>query len=103
MSEQKASTEALRGLVENMQSLSDYCDALRQGASTFAYMLPNEWQGPSMAAFVASFEQWSAGASGLTVEAGALRDQAQVALDAYEQTIDALTDSWSQFESGLSA
>ena len=33
MSEQKASTEALRGLVENMQSLSEYCDALRQGAA----------------------------------------------------------------------
>ena len=103
MSEQKASTEALRGLVENMQSLADYCDALRQGASTFAYMLPNEWQGQAMAAFIGSFEQWSAGASGLSEEAGTLRDQAQMALDAYEQTIDSLTESWSTFESGLSA
>lgn len=101
MSEQQADTTTLQQLVDQMQSLTEYCDALKQGASTFAYMLPNEWQGPAMAAFLGSFEQWSAQASAMTTAAQALHERATVAHTAYESAIESLDTQWKDFKGQL--
>jgi uncharacterized protein YukE len=101
MSEQQADTTTLQQLVDQMQSLTEYCDALKQGASTFAYMLPNDWQGPAMAAFLGSFEQWAAGAEALTQSAEALHQQATTAHTAYESAIEQLDTQWNDFRGQL--
>jgi uncharacterized protein YukE len=102
VSDQQADMESLRHLVDSMQRLHDYCALLQQGATTFAYILPNEWQGPAMSAFIASFEQWNAGAGALTSSAGDLHERAHAIEATYQATIDALDQSWSKFQGEIS-
>lgn len=101
MAQQKADTADLKALAEAMGELVNYCDALRQGASGFAYMLPAEWQGPAMANFLALFERWQLGAEALTLAAEGLQDQVDSARQAYEMTIESLDTSWNQIEAAL--
>jgi len=103
MSEQQADTTELRRLAEQMQQLVAYCDALASGASGFAYMLPAEWQGPAMAAFLDEFATWHVGADGLRAGAEGLQQLAAAATGAYEQTITGLDSSWSSFRSTVEA
>ena len=101
MSEQQADVADLERLVEAMDTLTQHCQALQQGAAGFAYMLPSEWQGPSMGAFIAFFEMWSLNAAGLTEGARGLALQADSAHKAYDATIHELNTTWSKFEGSL--
>ena len=101
MSEQQADTNELRQLVQTMNELVNYCSTLKEGASGFAYMLPAEWQGPAMQAFLGSFAAWAVGAAALQDVAESLHDQVQVAHDAYSQTIDDLDSSWAKIQANL--
>ncbi|WP_394552987.1 WXG100 family type VII secretion target [Agromyces sp. MMS24-JH15] len=101
MSDQQADTNELRQLAQTMTELVNYCSALKEGSSAFAYMLPAEWQGPAMQAFLGSFAAWAAGAAAMQDVAESLHDQVQVAHDAYSQTIDALDTSWAKIEANL--
>ena len=101
MAELKAIPTELRSLVDSLQSLQEYCNNLKDGAQGFAHMLPAEWQGPAMNAFLAAFAAWEAGATALTEGAGSLREQAKVAADSYQSTSETLTTSWSTFRGQL--
>jgi uncharacterized protein YukE len=101
MAEQQADTAELRALAQTMTELMGYCSALKQGASGFAYMLPAEWQGPAMQAFLGSFTAWAVGATALEQTAGDLQKQAQASFDAYTATIENLDSSWSTIDSNL--
>ena len=101
MSEQQADIAELQRLVDTMQSLKEHCDALKQGAAGFAYMLPAQWQGPAMGAFIAFFETWSVGAQSLADGAGQLHAQADTAQKAYQATVDELDAAWTTFEGSL--
>ncbi|RXZ69935.1 hypothetical protein [Agromyces albus] len=101
MAEQQADTAELRALAQTMTELMGYCSALKQGASGFAYMLPAEWQGPAMQAFLGSFAAWTVGATGMEQTAEALQKQAQAAFDAYDATIESLNTAWKTIESDL--
>ncbi|WP_350349139.1 hypothetical protein ABIQ69_04160 [Agromyces sp. G08B096] len=101
MSEQQADTTELRELVQTMNELVGYCSALKQGASGFAYMLPAEWQGPAMQAFLGSFTAWAVGASALEQTAEGLKKQAEASSDSYSKTIESLDTSWSKIQSNL--
>lgn len=101
MAEQQADVSELQALTQTMSELVAYCSALRQGASGFAYMLPNEWQGPAMQAFLGSFEAWAAGATTLEGVAESLRKQVETSHNSYSTTIEQLTTSWSSIEAEL--
>ncbi|WP_395245802.1 WXG100 family type VII secretion target [Agromyces sp. MMS24-K17] len=101
MSEQQADTNELRQLAQTMNELVSYCSALKEGSSGFAYMLPAEWQGPAMQAFLGSFAAWAAGAAALQSVAESLHDQVQVSHDAYAKAIEELDSSWAKIESNL--
>ena len=101
MSEQQADIDDLKRLVDTMQSLTEHCEALKQGAAGFAYMLPAQWQGPAMGAFLAFFETWSAGASGLAEGAASLHTQADSVHKAYSATVTELDTAWTTFEGSL--
>lgn len=103
MSEQAADVAALQSMNEALTSMVEYADALRAGASAFAYMLPAEWQGPAFSRFLLTFEVWSAGAQSLTEETAQLQAHAQAVLQAYEQGIETLNTQWSTYRSQLSA
>lgn len=101
MAEQQADTAELRALAQTMTELMGYCSALKQGASGFAYMLPAEWQGPAMQAFLGSFAAWAVGGTALEETAEALQKQAQASFDAYDATIESLDTSWTTIESNF--
>ncbi|QAY73146.1 hypothetical protein ET445_07080 [Agromyces protaetiae] len=101
MTEQQADTTDLKALADMLGELVTYCTALKQGASGFAYMLPNEWQGPAMANFLGMFEKWQLGAEAMTQAAEGLQDQVEGAHQAYTQTIESLDASWSKISAGL--
>ncbi len=103
MSDQTADTDALRGLSEALTEMVTYTDALRAGASAFAYMLPAEWQGPAFTRFLAAFEAWSATASALTVETSGLQAHAAHVLASYEQGISELDGNWSSYRAQVGA
>lgn len=103
MAEQQADTTELRELLQTMNELIGYTSALKQGASGFAYMLPTEWQGPAMQAFLGSFSAWTVGASALEANALALKNQAQASSDAYSGTIEKLDSSWASIQSNFEA
>ncbi|MBF0817013.1 hypothetical protein ACH0AH_02685 [Microbacterium paludicola] len=101
MAEQQADTTQLRNLTQTLQSLVEYCEALRAGAGGFAYMLPNEWQGPASQRFMGQFETWAAGAEGMRQAAEALKAQAEAAEAAYSSAIEAETSRWDQLSANL--
>jgi uncharacterized protein YukE len=101
VSELEVDTDALRGLSENLQTLVTYCDALTSGASGVAYMLPNNWQGPAMSAFLGSFEAWATSAATLAVSATALHELAAAALAAYEGAVTYTDGVWTQASTAL--
>lgn len=101
MAEQQADVSELQALMQTMSELVSYCSALKQGASGFAYMLPNEWQGPAMQAFLGSFEAWAVGATTLEGVAESLRAQVETSHNSYSKTIEQLTTSWSSIEAEL--
>ena len=103
MAEQQADTTELSELVQTMNELIGYASALKQGASGFAYMLPTEWQGPSMQAFLGSFSAWTVGASALEANALALKNQAEASSKAYSSTIENLDSSWVSIQSNFEA
>lgn len=103
MPEQLAVTEELNALVTQLGELVSYCEALRDGASGFAYVLPGNWQGPALNAFITSFESWAAQAEALRVGAEGLLETASIAEEAYNQTIEGLETMWSQLNAQLSA
>lgn len=103
MSEQAADVAALRSMNESLTSMIGYADALRAGASAFAYMLPAEWQGPAFSRFLVSFETWAASAQSLVEETSQLQNHAATVLAAYEQGIAALDTSWSSYRGQLGA
>ncbi|MEL5991217.1 WXG100 family type VII secretion target [Microbacterium phosphatis] len=101
MAEQHADTEQLKALVETLTSLVDYCDALRTGAGSFAYMLPSDWQGPASTRFMAMFETWAAGANAMKETADSLRQQADAAYKAYDGTIESLDTTWQKIRTEM--
>ncbi|MFB6610039.1 WXG100 family type VII secretion target [Agromyces sp. NPDC056379] len=101
MAEQQADVSELQALVQTMGELVAYCSALKQGASGFAYMLPNEWQGPAMQAFLGTFEAWAVGATSLEGVAESLRQQVETSHNSYSSTIEKLTTDWSSIEANL--
>ena len=101
MAEQKADTEELNQLIQTMGEMVGYCSALRQGASGFAYMLPNEWQGSAMNAFLGAFEAWAVGAEQMRASAEKMREQAEAAHTAYELTMTDLDSNWAKLQSTL--
>ncbi len=101
MSEQQADTNDLLALSTMMGDLTEYCSALRQGAVNFAYILPADWKGPAFGAFIALFEQWSAGAEALTNGASDLHQLAERSYQVYSATIEGLDTEWNKFESSL--
>ncbi len=103
MSEQAADVAALQSMNESLTSMIEYADALRAGASAFAYMLPAEWQGPAFSRFLVAFETWSAGAQSLTEETAQLQAHAAAVLSAYEQGIETLDSQWSTYRSQMGA
>ncbi|WP_345751896.1 hypothetical protein [Microbacterium rhizophilus] len=96
MAEQRADTDELRALKQTLQSLMEYCEALRLGASGFAYMLPNDWQGPASQRFMAQFEAWAVGAQGMRTVAESLWGQAGAAEAAYTSAIEAEDQRWTR-------
>ena len=103
MGEQTVDTDALRALSEALNSMVGYSDALRAGASTFAYMLPAEWQGPAFARFLSAFELWAMSASALTDETAQLQAHTAAVLQAYETGIAEMDAGWSQLRSEMGA
>lgn len=103
MNEQAADVAALRSLNESLVSMIEYADALRAGATAFAFMLPAEWQGPAFSRFLLTFETWSAGAQSLTEESAQLQAHAQAVLTAYEQGLGELDTMWSKYRGQLGA
>lgn len=103
MAEQAVDVTQLRGLVEDLASMVEYAEALRAGASAFAYMLPAEWQGPAFSRFLMSFETWAASAQALTEDTSLLQAQAQAVLAAYEAGIEQCDTSWAGFRGQLGA
>lgn len=103
MADQRADVTELQALVDTLGELIAYCDALKSGASGFAYMLPNDWQGPAMSAFLGSFTQWTLGAEALRLQAESLRAQAKAALTAYEGAIGDMDTYWSNLAMNLGA
>ena len=101
MPEQQADVAELAQLVAAMGELKNYCDALRQGASVFAYMLPNEWQGPAMGAFLGNFEAWAASASAMHTSATQLEAQSKVVQAAYDTAITNLDTMWNSLKSSI--
>ncbi len=101
MSEQQADINDLTSLTESMADLVTYATALKQGAGGFAYMLPADWQGPAMHAFLGSFETWSVSAHALIDAATKLQEQANTAKTAYSNTVEGLDESWTDFQSNL--
>ena len=101
MSEQQAETTDLRRLVETMQSLAEYCEALRNAAGGFAYMLPADWQGQASQTFIAMFEQWARGADALTEGARTMHGLAERSYLAYTGAEDFLATEWTKFEGAL--
>ena len=103
MSEIEVDTVALRGLTEQLSSLVEYCSALRAGAGGFAYMLPADWQGPAMAAFLATFESWAVSANTMTETATGLRDHAAAVLSAYEGAVTHVDGTWESVSTQLTS
>lgn len=103
MTEQAADIAALRSLTESLTSMVEYSDALRAGASAFAYMLPAEWQGPAFTQFLVVFETWAARAQILTEQTAGLQAHAAAVLAAYEQGTETLDTQWSSYRSQMSA
>jgi uncharacterized protein YukE len=101
MSSQQADVNDLQTLSSLMSDLTNYCDSLRQGAVGFAYMLPGEWKGPAFGAFIALFEQWSAGAEGLTNGASDLHQLAERSHQVYSATIEGLDVEWNKYKNSL--
>ncbi|MGH3703084.1 MAG: hypothetical protein ACRDT9_00505 [Agromyces sp.] len=101
MPEQQADVAELAQLVAAMGELKEYCDALRQGASVFAYMLPNEWQGPAMGAFIGNFEAWAASATAMHTSATQLESQAKAVQTAYDTAITNLDTMWNSIQSSI--
>lgn len=101
MGTQKADTADLQALADALGELVNYCTALKQGASGFAYMLPAEWQGPAMANFLSMFEKWQLGADGMMQAAAGLQAQVAAAQQAYELTSEGLDTSWAQIAAAL--
>lgn len=101
MSEQQVDLASLEQLVTQMETLVTYCDALKQGAGGFAYMLPADWQGPAMMAFLGSFEAWSVGAQGLSDSAKGLHELAKAVHTAYSTTVENLDSAWSETAASL--
>ncbi|WP_394160560.1 WXG100 family type VII secretion target [Galactobacter valiniphilus] len=101
MSEVTSVPAELGSLVESIKQLGEYCTALKDGAGGFAYMLPNEWQGPAMGAFIGAFAAWETGARELIQSAADLFEQADLAKKTYESTGEALTTAWNDFSSQL--
>lgn len=102
MSEQQVDLASLQQLVTQMETLVTYCEALRQGAGGFAYMLPADWQGPAMVTFLSSFEAWSVGAQGLRDSAQGLHELAAAVHSAYSTTVESLDTAWSDTLASLS-
>lgn len=103
MAQQTVDTDALRSLSEALNNMIGYSDALRAGASAFAYMLPAEWQGPAFTRFLAAFEMWSASASALTEETAQLQAHTAAVLQAYETGLNEMTTGWTQLQSEMGA
>jgi uncharacterized protein YukE len=103
MSDQVADTDALRALTEALTEMVTYTDALRAGASAFAYMLPAEWQGPAFSRFLSAFEVWAATATALTEETSALQAHVAHVLASYEQGIGELDGIWSSYRAQVGA
>ncbi|HLT68094.1 MAG TPA: hypothetical protein VKZ73_09530 [Microbacterium sp.] len=101
MPSQQATVSELSSLKSSLGELVTYCQALQAGAAAHAYGLPAQWQGPAMAAFLASFANWSALAAGLTAQAQALQERVAAAEGAYEQTIQQLDETWSSFVTSI--
>lgn len=101
MAEQRADTTELANLKQTMQSLAEYCSALRAGAGGFAYMLPNDWQGPASQRFMAQFEAWAVGAESMRQMAESLKAQAAAAEAAYTSAIDSEDQRWDQISANL--
>ena len=103
MSEQQVDPAQLRSLAEALTQLTGYAEALRSGAGGFAYMLPAEWQGPASQQFLATFELWALSAGALRDQTDGLQKLAAGSLNAYELTIDGLTETWQSLRSGMGA
>ncbi|WP_221584809.1 hypothetical protein [Microbacterium sp. G2-8] len=101
MGDQYADTTDLNALVQTLTELVSYCEALKSGASGFAYMLPNDWQGPAMSAFLGSFNAWALGAEAMQQQAEALKQQAEAAHKAYDGAISDMDTYWNSLESNL--
>ncbi|WP_156761680.1 WXG100 family type VII secretion target [Microbacterium karelineae] len=101
MVDQHADTTDLNALVQSLTELVTYCEALKSGASGFAYMLPNDWQGPAMSAFLGAFNTWALGADAMVQQAEALRKQADAAHKAYDGAIGDMDTYWSSLEGSL--
>ncbi|WP_430591641.1 hypothetical protein [Humidisolicoccus flavus] len=94
MAEQKADTTELQGFEDTLAGLVQYCDALRTSSAGFAYMLPNDWQGPALSAFISNFSSWETTASALSLQAESLRAQVETAKATYEAASSALDTQW---------
>ncbi len=103
MSEQVADTDALRAMNEALTEMISYADALRAGASVFAYMLPAEWQGSAFTRFLTTFEAWATSASALADETSQLQAHAEHVLTAYESGIEQLDGLWSTYRAQIGA
>lgn len=103
MSEQAADIAALRSLSESLDSMVGYADALRAGATAFAYMLPAEWQGPAFSRFLVTFETWAASAQSLVEETSQLQAHSATVLQAYEQGTAELSAQWSSYRGQIGA
>ncbi|WP_127794262.1 hypothetical protein [Agromyces sp. LHK192] len=101
MPEQQADVAELAQLVAAMGELKNYCDALRQGATVFAYMLPNEWQGPAMSAFIGNFEAWAVSAGAMYDSATQLEAHAKAVDTAYDTAITNLDTMWNSIKSSI--
>jgi uncharacterized protein YukE len=101
MAGQHADTTELGNLKQTLQSLIEYCEALRAGAGGFAYMLPNDWQGPASQRFMAQFESWALGAEGMRQMAESLKAQVEAAEAAYTSAIESEDSRWEQITANL--
>ncbi|GAA4771518.1 WXG100 family type VII secretion target [Microbacterium gilvum] len=103
MTDQQADVAELQALEQAMTALVGYCDALRSGASGFAYMLPNDWQGPAMQAFLGAFNAWALGAEAMRMSAEGLQQQVHSAKTSYEGAIASLDQYATAIEQAMSA
>lgn len=101
MSEQQADTNDLERLTKLMSDLTDYCQALKQSANGFAYLLPSEWKGAASNSFIGTFETWQAQAAGLAEGAEGLRALAERSETVYKDTIEALGTEWRSYYTSL--